>query len=57
MSILAHAPMTHRNIFRKFWVPSWGTHATVIKPEVLATRVAKIASELANRYPTYEMGN
>jgi proteasome accessory factor B len=32
------------------WVLSWGTHATVIKPEILATRVGKIASKLASRY-------
>ena len=32
------------------WVLSWGTHATVIKPEILANRVGKIAAELACRY-------
>jgi hypothetical protein len=35
------------------WVLSWGTHATVIKPEALATRVGKIARKLANRYVDY----
>jgi predicted DNA-binding transcriptional regulator YafY len=32
------------------WVLSWGTHATVIKPEMLAERVGKIAAKLVNRY-------
>ena len=32
------------------WILSWGTHATVIKPEALAARVGKIAAKLANRY-------
>lgn len=37
------------------WVLSWGTHATVLKPEILANRVGKIASKLANRYSRHEM--
>ena len=33
------------------WVLSWGTHATVIAPNELATRVGTIARKLAARYP------
>jgi len=36
------------------WVLSWGTHATVIKPDSLAHRVGRIATKLANRYPAPE---
>jgi len=32
------------------WVLSWGTHATVIHPELLAERVGSIARALAGRY-------
>jgi predicted DNA-binding transcriptional regulator YafY len=32
------------------WVLSWGTHATVIKPEALAQRLGSTARELARRY-------
>jgi predicted DNA-binding transcriptional regulator YafY len=32
------------------WVASWGTHATVIKPDILAKRVGSVSRELANRY-------
>jgi proteasome accessory factor B len=32
------------------WVLSWGTHATVLEPKLLAERVGKIAKELAGRY-------
>lgn len=32
------------------WVLSWANHATVIKPEILAQRVARAARELAERY-------
>jgi proteasome accessory factor B len=32
------------------WVLSWGTHATVIKPDILAQRIGKIVQELAGRY-------
>ena len=32
------------------WVLSWGTHATVIKPEALAQRLGTTARELARRY-------
>jgi predicted DNA-binding transcriptional regulator YafY len=32
------------------WILSWGTHATVIKPEVLAQHVGQAARELAGRY-------
>ena len=32
------------------WVLSWGMHATVIRPKMLANRVARIAAELAARY-------
>ena len=34
------------------WVLSWGTHATVINPPALATRVRSIAATLVHRYPT-----
>ena len=34
------------------WVLSWGTHATVISPPALATRVRSIAATLVHRYPT-----
>jgi predicted DNA-binding transcriptional regulator YafY len=33
------------------WILSWGTHATVIKPEILAQRVGNIARQLSKRYP------
>jgi predicted DNA-binding transcriptional regulator YafY len=33
------------------WILSWGTHATVIKPEALAIRVGNIARQLSKRYP------
>lgn len=32
------------------WVLSWGTHATVIQPQLLAERVGTIARALAGRY-------
>jgi predicted DNA-binding transcriptional regulator YafY len=32
------------------WVLSWGTRATVVRPQVLADRVAQTARELAARY-------
>ncbi len=32
------------------WVLSWGTHATVLEPKLLAERVAKIAKDLVGRY-------
>lgn len=32
------------------WVLSWGTHATIVRPQELADRVAAIASEVAQRY-------
>lgn len=32
------------------WVLSWGTHATVVRPKVLANRIRKAAMELARRY-------
>lgn len=32
------------------WVLSWGTHATVIKPDALAQRIGKVVQELAGRY-------
>ncbi len=32
------------------WVMSWGTHVTVMKPGILARRVATIAGDLAKRY-------
>ena len=32
------------------WVLSWGTHATVIKPDALAKRIGKAVQELASRY-------
>jgi proteasome accessory factor B len=32
------------------WVLSWGTRATVVRPQALATRIARIAAELAARY-------
>jgi proteasome accessory factor B len=32
------------------WVLSWGTHATVMQPEVLAERVGRAAREVARRY-------
>jgi predicted DNA-binding transcriptional regulator YafY len=32
------------------WVLSWGTHATVIKPDTLAKRIGKVVQELASRY-------
>jgi hypothetical protein len=33
------------------WVLSWGTHATVLKPEALALRVGTIVRQLTERYP------
>ena len=33
------------------WVLSWGTHATVLKPDLLAERVGKIIQQLSQRYP------
>lgn len=33
------------------WILSWGIHATVIKPEILANRVSEIATKLAKLYP------
>jgi hypothetical protein len=44
-----HAPQCLEEVER--WVLSWGTHATVIKPDLLATRVSKIIRELIKRYP------
>ena len=32
------------------WVLSWGAHATVIQPELLAERVGRIAHQLSRRY-------
>ena len=32
------------------WVLSWGTHATVIRPRLLADRLRSIAATLAHRY-------
>ena len=32
------------------WVLSWGTRATVIRPQALADRIAHTARELASRY-------
>ena len=32
------------------WVLSWGTHATVVRPKRLATRIREVAAELAQRY-------
>jgi predicted DNA-binding transcriptional regulator YafY len=32
------------------WVLSWGTHAMVMQPQVLAERVGSAARELARRY-------
>lgn len=32
------------------WVLSWGTRATVVKPQALAARIARTAGELAARY-------
>ncbi len=34
------------------WVLSWGTHATVIQPQMLVERVGTIARALAGRYDT-----
>ena len=34
------------------WVLSWGAHATVIQPQLLAERVGSIARALAGRYET-----
>jgi proteasome accessory factor B len=34
------------------WVLSWGTHATVISPQMLVERVGAIARALAGRYDT-----
>ena len=32
------------------WILSWGTHASVIKPQILAQRVSAICRTLARRY-------
>ena len=32
------------------WILSWGTHATVLRPQLLADRVRKIAEDLSKRY-------
>jgi predicted DNA-binding transcriptional regulator YafY len=32
------------------WVLSWGTHATVVRPQALAERLSKTAAELHQRY-------
>jgi hypothetical protein len=32
------------------WVLSWGTHATVIRPQALAIRLCDVAVELRDRY-------
>lgn len=32
------------------WALSWGTHATVVRPRALATRIHQTASELQARY-------
>jgi proteasome accessory factor B len=32
------------------WILSWGTHATVISPQILVERVGAIARALAGRY-------
>jgi predicted DNA-binding transcriptional regulator YafY len=32
------------------WVLSWGTHATVVQPKRLATRIREVAAELVQRY-------
>ncbi len=29
---------------------SWGSHATVVRPKALTTRIYRTASELKNRY-------
>jgi hypothetical protein len=39
----------HREVER--WVLNWGTHATVLSPPDLATRVHSIATTPAQRYP------
>ena len=33
------------------WILSWGTHATVLRPQLLADRVRPIAAALVHRYP------
>ena len=32
------------------WVLSWGTHATVVRPQALAVRLCSIAVDLQDRY-------
>ena len=32
------------------WVLSWGTHATVVRPQALATRLCSTAVVLQDRY-------
>ena len=32
------------------WVLSWGTHATVVRPQALAERLSRTAVELHQRY-------
>jgi predicted DNA-binding transcriptional regulator YafY len=34
------------------WVLSWGTHATVIQPQLLVERVGAIVRALSGRYET-----
>lgn len=38
------------------WVLAWGLHATVLEPRELATRVARIAQGLAEKYPVHDPG-
>jgi predicted DNA-binding transcriptional regulator YafY len=35
------------------WVLSWGTHVTVIHPELLAERVGSMARALTGQYETF----
>jgi proteasome accessory factor B len=37
------------------WVLSWGTHATVVRPQELARRIQQTAAELEKRYRTTEI--
>ena len=32
------------------WVLSWGTHATVIAPQMLVARIERVTAELNRRY-------
>jgi predicted DNA-binding transcriptional regulator YafY len=32
------------------WVLSWGAHATVVRPQALATRLLETAAALQSRY-------